>query len=379
MKKEIKVALIVLAVLLSVMPLFAGGQSESSAVETDKIYIALNVPMTGDYSEYGKIYEKNANLIVDKLNAAGGVLDKQIEIVVGDSKGDPKEAALLAQKTTSDKRIVAEIGDFTSSCSMAAQSIYDQAKMVQLAPTASHPDFAVGSKYSFSITGSTTEQAGDTAEFTYKELGIKKVVSIYVNNDWGIDAADKFTKKFEGLGGEVTAESNYFDGEKDFAAILTKVKASEHDALVIFAMYNDAALILKQKDKLGWDVPIVAMGCGDMKLIELAGESVEGAYIHTTFSAKDPRTEVQDFVATHVANFNKEPSQFDGLAWDGVSIMVEAIKRAGSTDKEAIREALSTIEDFPGVTGAITFTPNGDAIKSSLMLLVENQKFVPAE
>ena len=177
----------------------------------------------------------------------------------------------------------------------------------------------------------------------------------------------------------MTAESNYFDGEKDFAAILTKVKASEHDALAIFAMYNDAALILKQKDKLGWDVPIVAMGCGDMKLIELAGESVEGAYIHTTFSAKDPRPEVQEFVDAHIANFNKEPSQFDGLAWDGVSIMVEAIKRAGSADREAIREALSSMQDFPGVTGSITFTPNGDAIKSSLMLLVENQKFVPAE
>ena len=194
MRKELKVSLIVLAVFLSVMPLFARGQSEESAADTDKIYIALNVPMTGDYSEYGKIYEKNANLIVDKLNAAGGVLDKQIEIVVGDSKGDPKEAALLAQKTTSDKRIVAEIGDFTSSCSMAAQSIYDQAKMVQLAPTASHPDFAVGSNYSFSITGSTTEQAGDTAYFAKEKLGLKNVVSIYVNNDWGIDAANKFAK-----------------------------------------------------------------------------------------------------------------------------------------------------------------------------------------
>lgn len=378
MKRAIRILLLVMVLSVFALAVFANGEQETQG-ENDKIYIALNVPMTGDYSEYGKIYKKNVELVVDKINAAGGVLNKEIVIVIGDSKGDPKEAALLAQKTTSDSRIVAEIGDFTSSCSMAAQAIYDQAGMVQLAPTASHPDFAVGSKYSFSITGSTTEQAGDTAIFTHDRLGYDKIVSIFVNNDWGIDASKKFGVKLKELGGQVTAESSYFDGEKDFKAILTKVKAEEHDALAIFAMYNDAALIIKQKEALGWDVPIVAMGCGDMKLIELAGDAVEGAYIHTTFSAEDPRPEVQEFVTTHIANFNKEPSQFDGLAWDGVSVLVEAIKIAGSTDKEAIRDALSKIRDFPGVTGGITFTPNGDAVKSSLMLLVEGQKFVVAE
>jgi branched-chain amino acid transport system substrate-binding protein len=119
----------------------------------DTIRIGLSAPITGNYAEFGENFKYAVQMAVDEINAQGGLLGKQIEVVVMDSKGDPKEAATIAQKFVQDKTIVAEIGDFTSTCCLAAAPIYERYGMVQLSPTSSHPDFAPSGKYMFGIVG----------------------------------------------------------------------------------------------------------------------------------------------------------------------------------------------------------------------------------
>ena len=117
----------------------------------ETVKIGLCSPITGNYAESGENFKYSAEMAIERINAEGGVLGRQVELVVMDSKGDPKEAALIAQKFTEDPEIVAEVGDFTSTCCMAAAPIYERAGMVQLSPTASHPDFAPSGKFMFSI------------------------------------------------------------------------------------------------------------------------------------------------------------------------------------------------------------------------------------
>lgn len=346
------------------------------AAADEAIYIAISAPITGNYAEYGLNFKRAMTLALDRVNAKGGINGRQVEIVLGDSKGAPKESATLAQKFVSDDRIVAQLGDFTSTCSLAAQPIYQRAGMVQLTPTSTHPDFAPGSPYSFSIAGKQTEEGPFMARFAIEDLKKKKIAFLYVNNDWGIAMREHFIREAEKLGATVVAEEAYFDGTTDFTAILTKFRALEPELLYLTSMYNEGALINKQRQKLGWDA-VTVMGAGSLyspKFMELGGDSVENVFTSCVFFPDEPRQEVQDFVKGFEERYEQTPNVFAAVAYDAMNLLLHAIEQAG-TDREAIRQALMDIEDFPGVTGKITFSKDGDVVKEYRKMYVKDGKF----
>ena len=369
---------VVVLLLLSVLVLtgFVGCAKEKAAEEPATIHIALTAPITGDYAEYGKNFQRSVEMGIEFINAAGGVLGKQLVLSVADSKGDPKESATIAQKWTSDPTIVAQIGDFTSTCCMASQPIYDQAQMVQLSPTASHTDYAKGSIWSFGIVGTQAAEGPFMADFAYNKLGLRKIAVININNDWGVDTQKYFTQAFKALGGEVVATESYFDGEKDFTAVLTKLRAANPDSLFMAAMYNDGALISNQRAKLGWDVTVVGpSSLYSPQLLALGGDSVNGIYTNVSFFTEDPAPAVQSYVTEFEKRYSVKPNFHAALAFDAINLLADAITRAGSTDRTAIRDALAATKDFQALTGSITFTPVGDAVKQYTRVWINNGKF----
>ena len=367
-------ALGVIALVLTA-GLFAGGSKET-AQAADTIHIALTAPITGDYAEYGKNFQRSVELAIEEINAAGGVLGKKFRVSVGDSKGDPKESANLAQKWTSDPSIVAQIGDFTSTSCMAAQPIFDRAGMVQLSPTASHTKFAPGSIWSFSIVGTQANEQPFMAALAVNDLKLKKMAILYINNDWGVDTQKFFKESFEKLGGSITATEGFFQGEKDFNAVLTKLKQTNPDALYMAAMYNDGATISQQREKLGWNVPVLGpSSLYSEQLIKLGGSSVNGMYSNVSFFVKDPDPRIQGYVKKFQEKNSVTPNFHAALAYDAMYMLADAIKKAGSTERKAIRDALATAKDYKGLTGNITFTANRDAIKSYKVIKVENGDF----
>ena len=248
--------------------------------------------------------------------------------------------------------------------------------MVQLTPTSTHPDFAPGSPYSFSIAGKQTEEGPFMARFAIETLNKKRIAFLYVNNDWGIAMRDHFNREAERLGADIVAQEAYLDGTTDFTAILTKFQALEPDLLYLTSMYTDGALISKQRQKLGWD-DITMMGAGSLyspKFLELGGDAVEHVYTSCVFFPGEPRPEVQKFVKGFEERYQKTPNVFAAVAYDATNLMIHAIKQAG-TEREAIREALAQIKDFPGVTGKITFSDAGDVVKEYRKMYVKDGKF----
>lgn len=354
----------------------AGGSKESAKADSGTIHIALSAPITGDYAEYGTNFRRSVEMGIEHINAKGGVLGKKLILSVGDSKGDPKESATLAQKWTSDPTIVAQIGDFTSTSCLAAQPIFDQAGMVQLSPTASHTKFAQGSKWSFSIVGTQSAEGPFMADFAYNLLKHRRIALIHINNDWGVDTQKYFSESFEKLGGTIVAKENYFDGEKDFTAILTKLRASNPDAIFMAAMYNDGASISNQRAKLGWNLPVLGpSSLYSEQLIKLGGESVNNLFTNVSFFTEDPREDIRSYVTEFQQRYGVKPNFHAALAYDAIQLLADSIKRAGSTDKDKIREALQATKDFPGLAGSITFTPNGDAVKKYTRVWVSDNKF----
>lgn len=368
-------AITLIALALCAAPLFAGGSQQQTA--DSEIHIALSAPITGDWSEYGVNFERSVRMAIDEINADGGVLGRQIRLSVGDSKGNPQEAATLAQKWVSDASIVAQIGAFSSSECMAAQPIFDSAGMVQLSPTASHADYAKGSPWSFGIVGTQAAEGPFNARFAYDDLAIRRVAVLHLNNDWGIDTAKYFSEAFASLGGRVAATEFYFPEESDFTAVLTKLRDAGADGLFIASFYNDGAAINIQRDRLGWQVPVIGpTSLYSPQLIQLGGKSVENLYTGTGFFAEDPDPAVQRYVTEFERRYGAKPNFHASLAYDAMKLMADAITRAGSTDRAAIRDALAQTKEFPGLAGSITFTANGDAVKGYRKLTIRDGRFM---
>jgi len=349
----------------------------SGAWCADPIYIGVSGPLTGNYAEYGQNWKKAMDLGLGWINAAGGVNGRPIELIYSDSKSDPKESAAVAQKYVTDKRIVTTIGDFTSTACMAAQPIYDRAGLVQLSPTASHPNFAPGSIWSFGIIGTQAGEGPFMANYAVQMLGKKKIAVLYINNDWGIATKDYFVKRAKDMGAEILAIEAFFETDKDFTGVLTKLRGFQPELLYIPSMYNEMALVAKQREKLGW-MDVLLMGPGSLyspKLLEIGGPSVNGLYTSAVFFPKDPRPEVQKFVKGFEEKYKAAPNMFAAIAYDGINLLTDIIRKAG-TDRKAIRDELAKTKNFPGVTGKITFTEQRDVVKDYRHLVIKNQEFI---
>lgn len=374
MAKQMTLGLLVL--MVAVGAAFASGQAEESVAEDD-IHIFLSAPITGDWSEYGIGFRRSVEMAIEQLNADGGVLDgRMLRLSVGNTEGNPQTATTLAERIASDDTVVAEIGPFSSSTSMAMQPIFDSAGMVQLSPTASHADYAGGSPWSFGIVGTQKGEGPFNARYAYDTLGLRRVAVLHLNNDFGIDSAEYFSTAFEEMGGEITATEFYFDGERDFTAALTKLSQTNADGLYIVSFYNDGAAINLQREQLGWDVQVLGTGSlYNQQLIELGGAAVEGVCTATVFFAQDPAPKVRRYVEDFANRYGEPPSFHAAVAYDAMMLVADAIERAGSTDREAIRDAMAATEDFEAVAGNVTFTPQGDAVKSYRRLIIRDGEF----
>ncbi len=343
----------------------------------EPVYIGLSSPMTGQYEGYGDKLKKGIDLALDEINKEGGIDGRPLALIVRDSQGLPKISKRIARKFTADTRIVAAIGDFTSTCSMAAQSLYRGAGMVQLSPTASHPSFAPGSPFSFGIAGTQAGNGPIMARKAVLSLQKKKLAVLYINNDWGVAAQKFFIEEAERLGAKIVGTESYLDGTTDFIAALEKFRTLQPEVLHLCSMYKDAAMVSKQRQELGWD-DVIFMGAGPLyspQFIELAGEAAENMYISTTFFPQNPRPEIQTFMQAYETRYNSIPNVFDACGYDTLNLLAEAMRKAG-TDRKAIRDELAKTTDFPGVDGIITFTQHGDVVKEYVLLHVKNGKFV---
>ena len=350
----------------------------ASAQETVKI--GLSAPITGDYAEFGENFQYSVEIAADRLNENGGIRGREVEIIVRNSEGKPNVAASIAQEFVQNQEIVAEIGDFTSTSCLAAAPIYERNKMVQLSPTASHPDFAPSGDYMFGIVGTQAAEGPFNAEYiAQKYLGIDSVAVVYINNDWGVSTMENFVDAAEKIGIEVTGTEAFFGGESDFSAILTNIKQKNPEGVYIAAMYNEASQVVKQIDRMEWEVEKLApSSVFSEQFLNLSGESGNGLATNTFFALEDPKENVQSFIEEFRERADRDPNLHAAVAYDSMMLLADAIERAGF-DRTAIRDALAETENFEGVTGNIEFTDDGDVVRSYMIMEVVDGEWIVQE
>ena len=368
--KRLAAAALASAMILTPMAASAG----------DTVKIGLSVPLTGDWAEYGDFIKKSVQMVIARTNRMGGVRGKQIEVVIADSRGDPKESVLIAEKFVADPEILVEIGDFSSSSCMAAAPIYEKANMAQVSPTSSHPDFTKKGKNMFRVIGTQAAEGPFNAKWAVSDLSAKSVATIYINNDWGVSANKYFVEAAKKLGAKVVAEEAFITGERDFAPILTKIKKANPDVLYLPTFYADASSIMTQARRMHYKPMVLSTGSlYSPELIKMGGKAVEGLLTNAVYFPNDPRPAAQEFTRDFRATYSKDPSTFAAVGYDAANLVIAAMHMAGTEDRAAMRVALESLKSFVGVTGTFDYSKSHDPQKEYARIMVKNAKWVPYE
>ena len=337
-----------------------GANSNSANAATsgaeDTVTLAVVSPVTGDSAEYGIHFNVGAQM------AAGGINGKQVVLKSFDSKNDAKEAAEVARLICQDKTILATIGDFSSTCCMATAPIYEENKTVQISPSAGLIDFPRVGPYNFSTTGVQENDGGFLMNRVINEkMGAKSVAIVYTNNDYGLNMLSYMTQEAEADGVVITDTEAIASGEKDFTAIVSKMRQTEPEAVAIMGSYNEVANCVKQIRQVGWDVPVAISGSAlTDQLVELLGDDVNGIYSNIAFVASDNTPETKEFNEEFTKRANMPPSFHSISTYDTVMLVCDAaIKCGDNLNRETLKDAIQSYKGFDGLMGPFEFTEDG--------------------
>lgn len=371
-----------LVILLSLMMVF--GLASSVQAQTDGVIkIAVAAPMTGDNAEYGIGFYNATMMVAKETNDAGGlkVGDKTytIEVVKFDDKSDSDEAQIVAEKIVSDPDIYGIIGHFSSGICMVAAPTYNESKYVEISPTASHPDYSKIGEYIFRNNTVITVESKTGAEIAVKDLGASKVGVLSIDTEWGKSAGNAMEENIVAMGGEMVLRQEVGTDQVDFATEVANFKAAGAQAIQVAGMYGTLAPFAIAAANSDLNAKLIGSSNAYTKsLIEIAGAAAEGIYAPVSFFAGNTDPRIQAYVANYTDQFGAIPSALTTQAYDSAAILLDAISRAGSLDREAIKDAMYKT-DFPGMSGQTTFNEIGDADKVFTKIVVKDGAFVLAD
>ncbi len=349
----------------------------SCAKQSETIKIGEYGSLTGKEATFGQSSHKGIIMALEEINAAGGVLGQQLELLAEDNQTRPGESATVAKKLLTRDKVVALLGEVSSGRSLEAAPIAQANKIPMIAPAATNPRVTEVGDYIFRVCFIDDFQGTAMANFALNDLKAKNVAIISsVSNAYSVGLAKFFRDTFEAAGGTIAVEQKYSEGDKDFRAQLTAVKAANVEAVFLPGYYTESALIVRQARELGITIPFLGGdGWESDKLLEIGGDALNGCFYSTHFSPENQDPKVAEFVQKFKARWNNEtPDAFAALGYDAALVLADAIKRAGTTDGPALRDALAATKDFPGASGRTTIDAQRNAKKGATIIAIRDAK-----
>ncbi len=367
--------------LLTLLAFALAFVSPAAAGEPIKLGALYN--LTGGMSSIDAPALNGAKLQAKLINQAGGLLGgRRLEVIGIDTKTDQKAAATGAKKALA-MGVVAGLGYGDTTFVMAAAPLFQKKGVPFVTSGATHPMLPtwVGD-YMFMVPFGDDDQSFAIADFTVKKLGAKNI-AVWTDNSMDFTKAlSKFYKqRIKELGGKIVLEDFFMMGDKDFSAQIARLKNTKPkpDAVFISAIPNEAGLSVKQIREAGLNLPIVSGDGFDTELVTTVPgpKLANDVYFSTHTYREDNRPEVVAFVKAYEKEYGHPPENaFAALGFDAVGLIADAIKRAGSTDGKAMRDALAATRGYKAVTGEISYTrPSGVPLKGVSIISVHNGKY----
>lgn len=338
------------------------------------IKIGVFLPLTEQLSVFGIPALNGIKMATDEVNSAGGINGKRIELLIEDDRSDSAEAATIVTKFVEHDNVHAILGEVASSKTMAATPIAQRAGIPLVTPSSTNPEVTRRGDFIFRTCFIDPVQGAALGQFAVQSLKAKRAaLMIDKRNDYSDGLAHFIRESFEKFGGQIVSEQKYAEGDQDFNAQLTAIKAGRPDVIFIPGYYAEASLIAQQARKRGIKVPLLGGdGWNSSQLLHSGGRALIGSYFSDRFTPHDTALIVKQFVAAYQKKYNALPDASAAEAYDAARILFDAIRRAGTSDGAAIRDALAQTFEFQGVTGTITINAERNADKEIPVLKIES-------
>lgn len=374
MKKFILAAGLITSMLFSAC-VQKGGENVSTT-SGDTIKVGVFADLSGTTASFGQSTKNGIELAVDEINSAGGVLGKKIQLVVEDDQGRPEQAKTVVSKLVNQDKVQAVLGEVASTNSLAAAPVAQEGKIPMISPSSTNPKVTEVGDYIFRVCFIDPFQGAVMAKYAAKNLNAK-TAAIFgdVQSDYSKGLSEVFKKEFAKSGGKIVSEQSYAQTDPDFKGQLTAIRATNPDVIYIPGYYGQVGIIAKQARELGMNMPLLGGdGWDSPDLWKLGGDALKNSYISNHYSADNPAPQIQNFVKAYQAKFGAKPDSLAALAYDSAKVLADALKRAGSTDHQKLRDAIAQTSNFDGVTGKITINAERNAVKPAVVLELDPSK-----
>ncbi len=322
------------------------------------VKIGVAGPMTGPNAKQGNDFLNGVQLAADEWNAKGGVLGRKIEVIPVDDRSDPKEAVMAANKLV-NLGAAGVIGHYESSCTIPASMIYAEAGVVQITPSSTNPALTLDQRRStvFRACGRDDQQGSMAATFVRDRLKLRKVAVIDDKTTYGQGLAREFERNL-GQGIAVVAYENIQRGDKDFSAILTKIKPLAPEAVYFGGYYTEAGLLATQMRRQGVRAAFISGDATiDQEFLNIAGRDAEGAYLSYGPDVRKLES-AKGFVAAYTAKFGPL-GPYSLYAYDAANVLLRGIEAAQTAEGAKVAAAIHGLS-FNGARGELSFDENGD-------------------
>ena len=335
-----------------------------SAQAADPIKIGSFLSTSGPAAFLGDPEKKVLELYVDKINAAGGINGRPLELIVYDDSGRADKALSFAKRLLSNDRVDVIVGGSTTATTMASVKLIDRAGVPFISLAGAVVIIDPVKKWVFK-TAHTDRMAAEKVMQDMKKRGLSRLALLSESSGFGKSGRSQTLLAAERMGIEIVADETYGPKDTDVTAQLTNIKGNAGaEALLVFGFGQGPAIVTKNYQQLGMTTPLYqSHGVASKAFLDLTGDAAEGMRLPVTgvliadqLPQGPQRAVLEGFIAEYSAKYGSEPSAFAGHAYDGLYLMVEAIKRAGTSDKAAVRDALEATQGFVGITGEFNFS-----------------------
>lgn len=373
LRRNKKLALVLSLLLVLTLVVGCGSQKTTTTSTNDSKVIKIGFlgALTGDVACYGKPGLKGLQMAAEDINAKGGILGKQVEIVSYDNAGDKAQAASITKKYISKDKVSGIVGDPCTGVTIAASAVAQANKMVLISAGATGKGAIDAGDYCFRNT-LLDEVACPAAVGYLLKNNYKNIALVTASNDeYSVGLSEYFRNAIKKQNGNIVIEESIQRGDKNFSAQVTKIKPANPDIIVFTGYYQEAALFMKEVRKQGMKdiVFIGGDGCLGEDLYKLGGEAVEGSMIYCGFTPDNPSAETKAFLDAYTAKYNEKADMFSAQYYDALFILKSAMEKANSTDPQVYQKEMLKIKDFPGVSGITSFRANREPVKSPLYVL----------
>ncbi len=365
----LKKAMAACVIGLALVTTFAGCKgsgSSSGGASAGAIKIGFIGPLTGGTSSYGQSSKKGMQLYEEQINKKGGINGRKVEFVAVDDEGKAATTVTVGKRLLSSDKVVAIVGPVTSTCANSLAPICQGSNIPMVVGTGTNANITKAGDCIFRTCFTDTFQGKVMAKFAAEDLKVQTAAILYNKGD---DYSEGLAEAFKGsFTGKIVDTESYNTGDKDFNAQLTKIAPLKPDVLFLPEYYSDVAVIAREARSVGITSTLLGGdGFDSPQLFSIGGDAVNGVYFSNHYAADDTSKQVVQFIQSYKAKFSSSPDAFAALTYDACTVLCNSIKKAGSTDANAIKSALKSY-DGDLVCGQIKFDGDRNAVKSARII-----------